>query len=187
MSENSELQKTDEYNLTLAEKLKLRRTPMAIDAILLDVSSSMGIDVEPGKSRWEALREILSSVKFKGRKFFFNSQFGEVTADKPLPAPTGGTMLAALLDHIKAEGCKSCLIITDGEVHDKIQVRESKKGMKIKVMFVGTVKPAFLDELATDGHATVEDLAQTKQLTDKIQLLLSASDATASDKGPIQL
>jgi hypothetical protein len=180
----------DQY-LTLKEKLALRRQPSNIDALLLDCSSSMNLDVEPGKSRYAALLDILSNVRFNGRVFWFNSYWEELH-DKPItpPAPSGDTHLASLLAYIKQEGCKSCLIITDGEINDKAGTRmclASEPKINIKVMFVGTNKPAFLDELATDGNATVEDLSQPKQLAEKIQLLLTAGTGEAGRKGPIEL
>lgn len=177
---------TDDSNLTLVERLRLRRQHGNIDCLLLDCSSSMAIEVEPRVSRHKALQEILSKIRFNGSVFWFNNLHGEMMNGQEVPKPQGNTYLAGLLTHIKLAGHKSCLVITDGEITDKIQTREAKKDLKIKVMFVGSVKPAFLDELASDGTATVEDLAQTKILTEKIQLLL-APPANSTSKGPIEL
>jgi len=183
----NELQQQKDNNLTLVEKLRLKKRQSSNAALLLDVSYSMSTDVEPGIPKIQALRETVSGLHTDREMFWFSSDFGSCTKDT-IPNPMGGTNLSGLLKHIKEKGYKSCIILTDGDISDKAETLRSKGELNIKVMYIGAgPRPAFLDQLASSGIATTEDLKQTKQLTEKVQLLLESSAIAPEKKGPIQL
>ena len=176
----SDITKATDQNLTLTERLKLKRS---CSVLLLDCSGSMNEDVEPGRSKASALRDIVSGLD-QNHFFWFNSTFGECTKDT-IPNPSGNTYLAALLNDIKSKGHRSVIILTDGDINDKFATLLARRSLAIKVMYIGAgQRPAFLDQLASAGNATTEDLKETKQLTNKIQLLLGSG---AERKGAIEL
>ena len=169
----AELTKEAEKNLTLTERLHIRRNSATL---LLDTSGSMSTDIEPGQSRIQALRNIVAGIAGSPTIFWFNDSYGQCCKDS-IPDPKGCTYAGAALEHLKNLGNKSIIIITDGEITDKERTLLAAEGMNIKCMYVGTgARPEFLDKLANlcGGWATTEDLTQQKKLTSKIQLLLGS-------------
>ena len=182
----NELQQQKDNNLTLVEKLRLKKQSQGNAVLLLDVSYSMNAPVDGDKRKIDALREVVADLHSAEALYWFSSDFGSCTKDT-IPNPMGGTNLSGLLKHIKEKGYKSCIVLTDGDISDKAETLRTKEGLNIKVMYIGAgPRPAFLDQLASSGIATTENLKQTKQLTEKVRLLLEAGSETVK-KGPIQL
>jgi hypothetical protein len=173
----TELTKEGNKNLTLVERLKLKRTGAVL---LLDCSGSMASDCEPGLSKIQALRNIVLSLPGEPLIFWFNSHSGMCTKST-IPDPYASTYLAPALIMLKFNGHKNVVLITDGDINDKDATLTAMAGMTIKPMYVGAgARPAFLDKLASvsGGFAITEDLRQRKQLTDKVTLLLNPGGET---------
>ena len=178
-----EITKEDNKNLTLVERLKLRRS-ISATALLLDCSSSMAIEVEPGTSRMQALRNIVNSLPDNPNLYCFHDGYGKCTKDT-IPNPHGATFLSELLNYLKQERINSAVLLTDGDITDKTNTLVAAKGMNLKIMYIGSgIRPAFLDKLAAlcGGFATTEDLKMQKELSGKIQLLLGPNAATLGEK-----
>ena len=168
----TELTKEGNQNLTLVERLKLKRTGAVL---LLDCSGSMSSDCEPGLSKIQALRNIVTGLPGDPTIFWFNSLSGVCTKDT-IPDPRASTYLAPALARLKSNGHKNVVLITDGDINDKDATLAAMVGMTIKPMYVGAgARPAFLDKLASmsGGFATTDDLRQRKALTEKVTLLLN--------------
>lgn len=164
------LSKAFPSNLSLAERRKLKQSG-AIPALLLDVSGSMVLEIEDGSRRIDALRSIVKNLDAVGQVFAFSHRTEEITKDS-IPEPAGGTYLGAALKHLKDKGITNAVVITDGEASDTDFAREQAVGMNLKIMFVGTGKrPSLLDEIGSE--TSTEDLKQIKELTGKVQLLLT--------------
>lgn len=168
-----ELQKSTETNLTLVERLKISRSS---SCLLLDVSTSMNSDVEPGKTKMEALVDIVEGLTGNPVTYLFGSTVRKVNRNEvPRKATDGATNMAPALRQIKLDGFKSAIMITDGDATDKSQTLIEIEGVSLQIMYVGSGnKPDFLDELAKKGgtFCTKQDLKLTKELTAKVQLLL---------------
>ena len=189
MTPNNELEKTNQKiqkpqtsNLTLAQRLQLNKIAKAL---LLDVSGSMMSECEPGCSRIEALRNIVSNLPAVGRIFAFNNSCHPCLKDA-IPNPSGGTFMANAFEHIKAKGISQVVLITDGEANDKANALASVVGLTVEILYVGPGDtPEFLLKLAKVAGGKVctkEDLSKQKELTGKLTLMLEAGSP-----GPIQL
>lgn len=171
-------------NKSLSERFKSKQAVLGKDTcLLLDTSSSMHIDCEPGKSRIEALRDIVKGIVGNIPMYSFDSQTEKVTKDN-IPEPRGSTFVATALRRIKADGFTSAIMITDGEASDPDAALKEVQGFKLQVMYVGSgPRPDFLDKLANagGGFCTTQDLSQPKELTEKLQLLLGPGDGKSED------
>jgi Mg-chelatase subunit ChlD len=169
----NQIQKQTNSNLSLSERLKANR--VSSDAcLLLDCSSSMNCEVEPGTSRMQALRNIVQSLIRQPKCIAFNDYCQPCTKNT-IPNPGGGTHMARAFEYMKAEGITKAVMITDGEANDKTAALESVKGLLVQIMYVGSgQKPAFLDELAraSGGYCTKQDLSKPKEIQNKIQLFI---------------
>jgi hypothetical protein len=176
---------------TLAERLAARRIILSTGkCLLLDTSASMSIDIEPGQSRIDALREIVKAIHGDIPTFHFGSQCFKIDKNK-IPDPSGYTAMHKAFEAAKAEGFKSVLLITDGEPDSEDAALNAANGLNIQIMYVGSgKKPEFLDKLAKacGNYCTVDDLKEPAKLTEKIQLYLSAGSEKPSEaRGPICL
>lgn len=184
-SENS-VANTYYKNLSLTERMKVKKSQPP--CLLLDTSGSMATEIEFGLSRIDALRDIVKGLQGSFRTFHFGSNTEEITQDK-IPDPSGGTNLAGALAFIKHKGFTRALLITDGRPNSAAAALEEAKGMSLSIMYVGPhPKPQFLDDLAAacSGTCTVEDLTKTKEITEKVQLLLNTGEKI-NQGGPIIL
>lgn len=153
-------------DLSLKERIALKRSRKAL---LLDISSSMNTEIEPGKTRLDALKDIVSGIPTETLKIAFNS-YAYTVNEMPLHG-SGATKMSLAIEMAKSMGYKAALMITDGEATDKLAALESIKGFDLQTMYVGSgERPAFLDQLSR--KATTEDLKMMKELTAKIVLLL---------------
>jgi hypothetical protein len=166
--------------LTLVERLKARSLNKKL-CLILDVSGSMASDVEPGVSKIDALRNIVSGIVGNSTCIEFSTD-ARVAAKNKISDPHGNTYLSKALILAKDQGFKDCLILTDGDVsgHDKPITLNEAKGMNLQIMYIGAgPRPEFLNELG--NIVTTEDLKKPKELTAKIQLLLGAGDETKKE------
>jgi hypothetical protein len=176
---------------TLAERLAAKRIIISGEkCILLDTSASMSIDIEPGKTRMDALREIVKNIQGNAPIFAFSS--GCVRLLGGIPNPMGGTAMHTAFEVVKQEGFRHVLLITDGEPDSEAHALRAAQGLSIQIMYVGGAdKPEFLDKLAkvSGSYCTVDDLKEGKKLETKIQLFLNKgkSEVSGEKKGPICL
>ena len=187
---SQDITKQEEQHLTLSEKLKLRRSNTGT-VLLLDVSSSMSEEIEPERSKYKALCEIISGLNNNPKMYYFSDTYGECTKES-IPRPNGMTYLSPLLEYLKSTAITQAIVITDGDMTDKINTLNSSIGMNLKIMYVGTgLRPAFLDKLANQcgGWASTEDLKiqSQKALTEKIQLLICSGNEQIDRGGSICL
>jgi len=180
MTDNNNIQKTTS-TLTLSQRMAARKLNNNT-VLLLDVSGSMYSDIEPGKSKISALRDIVSNIPGSPVIFAFNDSTQGCTKNTVLN-PCGGTKMSQALEHLKLRGHNKIIMITDGEAQDKEQTLISAAGMSIQILYIGAgQKPDFLDKLcaaaANGSFATKEDLKQTKELSAKLQLLLDSGEKT---------
>jgi len=161
-------------NLTLKERLQLKKSNRVL---ILDISASMNEEIEPGRSKITALREIVNSIPGNPPTIAFNNTAIEIDKSN-IPNPRGGTMMTNALILAKSKGFKNILMITDGDASDKRLTLLEAEGLNIQIMYVGCgPRPKFLDELGSS--CTTEDL-RSKELGTKIQLLLGSGGEVKS-------
>lgn len=177
MSDNSQgIMKQDDQSLTLAQRLKLKKSQATL---LLDVSGSMAEEIEPSRTKIDALRDVVRQLKGDPKIVAFESRVHNVPDKNSVPSPMGGTNLYGALIHLRAQGVKNVILLTDGEAEAQDDCLAIAKEFKIKVMYIGLGnRPDFLDKLAlaSDGYATTEDLLNPKELTEKLTLLLESGN-----------
>lgn len=169
-----ELAKALGTNLTLAQKLRLKKQQ---GCLLLDISSSMASEIEPGHSKLQALKDIVEGLSIASAYIFSSSIRKVAKSAIPSVHSGGGTNMAGALNTLKLEGHKKIVMITDGQPDNQATVLEAVQGIELRILYVGPEpKPKFLDELAKAGASfcSQEDLKLTKELTDKVQLLLGS-------------
>src|SRR5208337_3398430 len=135
-------------NMTLVERLKARKLNSNI-CLILDVSASMSCDVEPGKSKINALRDTVLGIVGNPVCIEFSTE-ARVASKNKISNPKGQTYLSRALELAKDQGFKDCLILTDGDVSnpDKPIALEQAKGMNLQIMYIGAgPRPEFLDQL----------------------------------------
>ena len=185
----NELEKQN-TSMTLVERLKARTVALGNKVLILDMSGSMHSDVEPGLSKIQALKDIVSSISGNPSIIVFNSS-AHVADKNSIGEPTGNTYMAEAFQLAKDQGFKSALLITDGIANDPTEALIEAVGLNIQIMYVGAGnKPKFLDDLAAQsgGFCTKENLKldAQKELSTKIQLLLG-DGKEETKKGPICL
>jgi hypothetical protein len=142
--------------------------------LLLDCSSSMEEDVEPGTSKHDALRRLLP--QFLGtRRFAFSDACAAVSA---LPAPNGTTDMAGAFGAIKRAGVRHAVLITDGVPNSEAAALREAKGLRLDIFYVGAApRPAFLDKLAaaTGGtsHSSTLNTRGAGRLTAAVKQILA--------------
>lgn len=178
--------------MSLVERMKAKRVNNEI-VLLLDTSGSMSTSIEPDLniliSRIDALRNIVKSLHENPTCYSFNDFIVRLSSKNEIPDPSGQTYMSHAFSFLKQQGIKDIILITDGAATDPFEALEEAKGLNIRIMYVGSdPRPSFLDELAKVAGGqiiTSEDLKKPKELTSKIQLLLSSGDETK--KGTICL
>lgn len=168
-------------NQSLAERFKSKA--ISTDAcLLLDISGSMSSDCEPGRSKIEALRDIIKGIIGNPTLYAFDSRVEKVDKNS-IPAPHGSTFMGRAIERAKADGFTSAIMITDGEASDPDDALNSVKDFKLQVMYVGPgPRPPFLDKLAS-GFVSSHNLSQPKEISEKIQLLLNPGSDNSSNTG----
>lgn len=178
------LSKNYEQNLTLRER---REAKKVTGALLLDVSGSMCGPVEPGKKKIDVLRDIVKSLHGNPDVYTFSNEARKVTTST-IPNPHGDTDMAPALRLAKREGHNSAVVITDGDITDKVATLKEVEGFNLQILYVGLGDPPdFLDKLAKaagGGFCTQHDLKNPKEIESKVQLLLGPPP---EKKGPIAL
>lgn len=167
----SDIQKTTTSSLSLKDRLNVKRN---MPCILADISGSMSSNCEPGCRKIDALRSIIADLDGDPDVFAFHSRVDKVAKDY-IPEPQGSTFMGRAFAHLKREGFRKVVMITDGEATDKDDALIEVEGLELKILYVGAGnKPSFLDDLAAKagGFCSKEDLKFQKELTGKIQGLL---------------
>ena len=167
-----ELQKFDK-DMSLVERLKAKKS-IAITgdaALILDISGSMNSDCEPGKTKMQALRDVIGGLQGDPAVIIFSYDARLATKNTIPLHGTGGTCMAKAINLAKSQGFQRAVMITDGEANDPNETIEAVRNFDLKILYVGPgPKPPFLDRISKD--ASQEDLKAQKNLTAKVQLLL---------------
>lgn len=170
-------------NLSLVERLKQKKSN---PCLLLDLSSSMNEDCEPGRAKIQALTEIVRGLKNNPTIIAFNDTAWETDKNAKFIGKYGTNMSTAI-ELAKRLHHHAAIMITDGEANDKERVLEAVKNFNLRILYVGPgPKPSFLDDLANAGGSTctLEDLTMPAELEGKLQLLLGEGK---KEKGVIEL
>jgi len=146
--------------------------------LILDVSGSMAEACEPGRSKIDALRQIVAGLGKTGTIYAFSDDCEEVTAAK-IPDPYGNTFLAPAFAQAKHDGHITAVLITDGLPHDGPAALRAVRGLTLQIFYVGPAPmPVFLRDLAraAGGQSHQADLRRPSQplLQTKIRALLNA-------------
>lgn len=152
--------------------------PAGSTCLLLDVSGSMAESCEPGRSKIEALREIVITLRCAAIYAFADR--AAPCAATAIPEPGGQTMMSLAFQRAKRDRHTACVLITDGlpsELED--DVLRAAAGLRIEIFYVGpSPKPAILDRLARAGKGTAHQSSlradARKMLTTKIAGLIEA-------------
>ena len=169
------IMKQDNQSLSLRDRLKLTKN---IPCLLLDVSGSMNIDCEPGHRKIDALRDIVLGLNTNPAVYVFNHACVKASKSS-IPEPSGSTTYSIALNYVKNFGHKKVVMITDGECdhYDQVNALDAVLDMELNIMYVGSgPKPEFLDKLANaaSGKCSLDDLSMTKELTERLTLLLES-------------
>lgn len=173
----NELTKEDNKNLTLKERLEMRKLSRKT-CLILDISASMNSYIEPGMSKISALRDIVSGIRGNPICIMFSTE-ARIGDKDHIPDPRGCTNMSPAFVLAKDQGFKEALMITDGEASDRERALKVVEGLKLQIMYVGAgPAPDFLNQLASKAGSfcTIEDLKKPKELTNKIQLLLDSGN-----------
>jgi hypothetical protein len=145
--------------------------------LLLDVSGSMGEEAEPGRTKIDALREIVRGLN--APQIYAFSRVCRKVAREDIPDPSGGTALHVAFAKIKSHRIARAVLITDGIPDDEDAAIREAAGLSLEIFYVGPApKPPFLDRLtraAKQGSAAhMESLRSDgkKALSAKVQLML---------------
>ena len=150
--------------------------PSGSTCLLLDVSGSMAEDCEPGRSKIDALREIVPTLNCAAVYAFAD----DVNKCRPaaIPGPAGQTYMSRAFQRAKTDGHAACVLITDGiPTEPEAAVMRAAAGLHIEIFYVGPApKPAILDKLARAGQGRAHKASlkrnTKKQLAVKIRALL---------------
>jgi von Willebrand factor type A domain len=178
-----ELQRTSNLMATQG-KLGSLESFLSAPALVLDVSSSMGLALRTGElKRIDRLRETVAQLHQKGidfRQYVFSSGCEETNV---IPEPYGSTNLADALELVLNATPTNVAVVSDGEPDNEdtamVQARRAKSmNIRIDVMFCGdpgSRGEAFLKRLAegTGGRAQTVDLnLEPAALTGSVMLML---------------
>jgi uncharacterized protein YegL len=145
--------------------------------LLLDCSGSMAEYCEPNRSKYQALSELVESLKKDGFKFTqvaFPWHGGGAAICAKIPFPEGGTPMHAAIELANIEDAKHVIIISDGipdSEHSTQLAADAihKKGVKVDVFYVGPSRHSgetFLRSLAKShgGSFQATSLAKSQHL-----------------------
>lgn len=151
--------------------------------LLIDVSGSMDDDMKNGKSKINALREVVADIKQRRpvKMIAFGGSDGGAYQVQSIPDAAGGTPLHLAIDLAKRLNVSRCIVISDGWPDNTQAALDSAKafGGQIDVVYVGNPDDQgerFLKLLAeqTGGTEFHGDLSQMKELVGQIMGLLVA-------------
>lgn len=158
-----------------------QQAPPSATALLLDVSGSMAEDCEPGRTKIEALREIVPTVG-AAAMYAFADAVSRIHSSA-IPGPGGQTMMAPVFRRAKRDKHQSVVLITDGCATDpEAEVLDAAVGLHLDIFYVGPApKPDLLDKLAKQcgGQAHQASLRKTKELAVAIRGLLGPGGRNA--------
>ena len=169
----------------LAERLRLHLRGASADrCLLLDVSRSMDATDLGGtdrRSRWQAMLDEVREFDGVERLFWFSNDCHEVNGLRDVPEPQSMTMMAEAFGHLKAQGIKHAVIVTDGLPHDGKAALKAAHGLKLDIVYIGPLPaPEFLSLLAqaTGGQYGTAALKERGQLGREVRALLTTTVQT---------
>ena len=161
------LARTLDQSLSLKERLQLKKSNKVL---LLDYSGSMSSDCEPGISKIQALRDIVS--KLSGIRIIAFNDIAWIL-DNINATPRGGTYMSKAILYAQSMNYKQAVMVTDGEdaFCDQNAALEAVKDFQLQILYVGPgPRPEFLDKLGS--KCTTESLSRPQELEGKLRLLL---------------
>ena len=128
--------------------------------LLLDVSGSMAEDCEPGRSKIQALREIVPTLRCAA-VYAFSDRAQKCAA---IPEPAGQTMMSAGFARAKCDGHTGVVLITDGLPSEpETDVIRAAAGLRVEIFYVGPApKPDLLDRLSRAGKGQAHQTSLRK-------------------------
>jgi hypothetical protein len=188
---SNELVKKLEQSLTLGGLDELVRQSEVV-MLLIDTSSSMSLSVSSeysyvGKSRIDAMREVVADVKKEGHvpMIAFGGEYdAQVRFVDDVPNGAGGTPLHLAIPFAAQYGATRVVVISDGHPDLTEQTIEEVKrfGGRVDIVYVGPPNDPgekFLQQLAvmSGGQQFWGDLKEIKQLAARVIGLLSGNVA----------
>ena len=163
--------------------------------LLIDCSGSMDAAMRNGKTRIEALREVVAQIKADHGGVTMIAFGGEETSAPRfvdgVPNAGGGTPLHLAIPYAKSYGATRVVVISDGLPDMRQESLHQARLFEgpIDVYYVGDANDEgskFLEELAaiTGGKRFEGDLANPKQLASGVAGLLMG--AVEEERAPIQ-
>ena len=184
-------------SLSLRERVTSLATRGEDNILLLDISGSMGEDINSEETKIDALWSIVQRLRSQGLSFktAVFSSYPEWSDAITKPHPSGGTALAEALEFVATVHPRQVTIVTDGQPNDAQAALEeaSKLRCKINVLFIGSAREAYAQEFCRQLALANNGTYSATELTSE-QLQLAASQTARlmlttgeTGKGTIQL
>lgn len=196
MNENQGLQRViGGQSVTLKGSLTaLAQSRKQRPILLLDISGSMGEQVNGESRKIDLLRELVFSLR---EKTTFDQAVFDTTVEwtDDVPEPRGSTALHLALNEAAQRRARRYVLITDGQPDSQELAMHEAKNLNapLDVFYVGPTSDSFaqqfLRELASaaNGLYNQADLAATAQLENKVMLALNPATEEDIKRGPIAL
>lgn len=168
--------------------------------LLVDVSGSMSERMRNGKTKIEALRQVVSDATRSQRATLiaFGGRDGGAYVVNSVPQAGGGTPLAEAIDLARTKEAGRCVVISDGMPDSQNAAMDAARafGGQIDVVYVGDPSDdsiyggsAFLKRLAesTGGSEFNGDLSKPLELAGKVAGLLAGNVDDDEEGGAILL
>lgn len=188
------IRKNFDQSLTLSSLDDLVKAATDFPMLLIDCSGSMDTAMRNGKTRIEALREVVAQIKADHGGVTMIAFGGEETSSPRfvdgVPNAGGGTPLHLAIPYAKSYGATRVVVISDGlpDMRQESLHQARLFGGPIDVYYVGDPGDQgsfFLEELAavTGGKRFEGDLGNPKQLAAGVAGLLMGA---VEERAPIQ-
>jgi hypothetical protein len=118
--------------------------------LILDVSSSMGGECEPGVSKIQALRKLVAKLP-EAPTYAFATEVWKVTATR-IPDSDGSTNLAEAFERIKWDRHQTAVLITDGEPDDEEKALKAARGLQLEIFYSRAAPEAGVSGPAGGNH-----------------------------------
>ena len=184
-------------SLSLRDRVNSLATRGEDNILLLDISGSMGEEINREETKIDALWSIVQRLRSQGLAFktAVFSGYPEWSDAIVKPIPSGGTALAEALEFVASVHPRQITIVTDGQPNDPQSALEeaAKLQCKINVLFIGSSNEHFAQEFCRQlAEANNGTYSATELATEQLQLSASQTarlmlTAGGEEKGTIRL